>query len=367
MRTRFLLLLTLITVSASAQTYTYSTLAKFSKTSKTGSVKPLDLSMDSGGNFYGLATPGVTKGFGLVWKVTPTGTLSVLYNFTSTWTPASYAQTLAISGSYLYGMTSNLGIWKLNTTTKKLTLLSTANLTSGSLTLDSAGNLYGYGSSGLFKLTPTGTYTILYTFCSQTNCTDGSGPADRPIIDKNGNLYGTTFGGGAYGYGVVWELTAANQYIVLYSFVGGQDSGPDGAYPEARLSQDNQGNRYGTTYWGGSFGIGTVFKVDSSGTYTMLTDFASYADDYGYGVGNPAGPVILDSAGNLYGTTTDFGGPGSGTVWQFTTAGVLNAIAPPGTVPYAPNGVVVMDKSGNIYGTIGFPAGQGAVYKLTKN
>ena len=351
MKIRITLLFLLLSGFAVCQSYTYSTLAKFSRTSKTGSVIPLDLSMDSAGNFYGLAAPGKTTGYGLVWKVTPTGTLSVLYKFSTD--AGFYDQTLAISGSYLYGMTSNLGIWKLNIKTKNLTVLSTASMTNGSLTLDTGGNIYGYDGVGdLFKLTPTGLYTILYTAVNGI---------DRPIIDKSGNCFGvgTNYGANASTY--IWELTTAGHFTELETFAFGSVT--------SRLSQDNLGSKYGTLpYTGGIYDLGAIFKIDSAGAYTVLSDFDSYENGRDTtSSGYPMGPVVLDSAGNLYGTTAGsgiYGLPGSGTVWQFTTEGVLNALT---LLPYFSNNVITMDKSGNIYGTIGSPSGSGAVYKLTKN
>jgi uncharacterized repeat protein (TIGR03803 family) len=251
MRTIVVLFFLFLSVcAASAQTYTYSTLAAFPKASKEGADWPLGLSIASNGDLYGLAGEGGSKGFGSIWKITPKGVLSVLYDFTSAWGAGdgsdlngAYFQTVTLSGSYAYGFTSNLGIWKLNTSTKKLTVLSTATFGNGDLARDNAGNLYGYvggseAEEGVFKLTSEGEYSVLYS---------GIGGMDRPIIDGNGNLYGADF----Y-LNTVWELSASGVYTVLHTFTGGSD----GLYPEARLTQDTAGNLYGTTTFGGDLGHG---------------------------------------------------------------------------------------------------------------
>lgn len=312
-------------------------------------------SIDSKGNLYGFATGGL-YGFGTIWKVTSAGVLSVLYNFTTSAGGGSGcvsgSQTLAIHGNYLYGITSNLGIWKLNPTTKKLTVLSTATLVTGSPVFDSAGNLYGYtsdGQGGVFKLTPQGVYSILYA---------GISGYDRPIIDKAGNLFGVTTFGGQNGVGLVWELSASGVYSEIYSFSGNPSGGTtDGALPYARLSQDQAGNLYGTTYVGGTLGQGTVFVI-SNGVETVLTDFSSFYP------ANPEGPVVRDSVGNLYGTLPSMGIPKQGGVWQMVALGG-GQYAQPVIVDTPENfegEVIVIDKSDNFYG-ISYVGGDSTLFK----
>jgi uncharacterized repeat protein (TIGR03803 family) len=152
--------------------------------------------------------------------------------------------------------------------------------------LDQKGNLYGTTSWGgvnrqgvVFKLTPKGKETILYSFCAQTNCTDGSNPVAGLVFDQRGNLYGTTRFGGAYdgcysgvGCGLVFKLTPKGKETVLYSFCA-QTNCTDGAIPYAGLVFDRKGNLYGTTQYGGAYnpsvcsdmygyyGCGAVFKL----------------------------------------------------------------------------------------------------------
>jgi uncharacterized repeat protein (TIGR03803 family) len=200
------------------------------------------------------------------------------------------------------------------------------------LIIDSAGNLYGTtiagGSGGggtVFRLAPSTngwTETVLYNFCLQSACADGNGPVAGLIMDEAGNLYGTTVGGGTYGGGIVFKLApSANGWAetVLYSFCA-QSNCADGRGPND-LIMDGAGNLYGTTYYGGANciaddGCGTVFKLTPAGSETVLYSFCSRsdcADGRLPGVG-----LIMDSAGNLYGTTEAGGGVtyGGGTVFK---------------------------------------------------
>jgi uncharacterized repeat protein (TIGR03803 family) len=177
----------------------------------------------------------------------------------------------------------------------------------------------------VFELTPTGgswTETVLHSF----DGTDGGYPYATPIFDVFGNLYGTTSGngGGTYGYGTVFELTPSGgnwTETVLHSFVN--DDGTDGQYPEAGLILDANGNLYGTTVYGGSgacnnygtLGCGTVFILTLTGgnwTETVLHNFSDNGLDGSY----PVSSLIIDTAGNLYGTTIDGGTYSAGTVFE---------------------------------------------------
>ena len=118
------------------------------------------------------------------------------------------------------------------------------------------------------------TEKLLYSFGSYTG--DAFWPYAGLVMDTEGNLYGTTYGGGAYGYGAVFKLTASGTETVLYSF--GSATG-DGQHPEAGLIMDKKGTLYGTTYWGGANGYGTVFKLTPAGKETVLYSFKGYPDE----------------------------------------------------------------------------------------
>jgi uncharacterized repeat protein (TIGR03803 family) len=242
----------------------------------------------------------------------------------------------------------------------------------GSLIRDSKGNLYGTTSSGgasnagaVFKLSKSGKETVLYSFCPQNGCTDGAYPNAGVIRDAQGNLYGTTPEGGT-GSGTVFKVDASGNHTVLYTFTGGTD----GAIPYAGVLRDHAGNLYGTASSGGSSGNGTVFKLSATGTLTVLHSFAGRTTD---GC-NPLGTPVMDDDGNLYGTTSGCGSSGSssyGIVWKVTANGTetvrhnFSGYPSDGAVPWAG---VILDAKGNLYGvtTLGGASNVGTVYELRK-
>ena len=246
------------------------------------------------------------------------------------------------------------------------------------LVRDTAGNLYGTtsegGSSGdgvVFKLSPAGRETVLYSFTGS----DGKSP-NGVIRDAGGSLYGTTYTGGSgqcksdfgTGCGTVFRLDVKGNETVLYSFTGGSD----GALPFAGVILDAQGNLYGTTTTGGDMrscdgsGCGVVFRLDPSGKETVLYSFTGAAAD---GC-NPAGG-LLRYKGSLYGTTYSCGGSGHGTVFKVDARGtrtILHSFSggtADGAEPYAG---LVRDAQGVLYGTTvyGGAFGDGTVFKVSE-
>jgi uncharacterized repeat protein (TIGR03803 family) len=240
------------------------------------------------------------------------------------------------------------------------------------LITDGRGNLYGTTSAGgasnngtVFKLDITGE-TVLYSFCASRNCTDGAFPGAGLLLDKAGNLYGTTLSGGTSGHGVVFKLAASGKERVLHGFAGNR---MDGTSPQAGLITDPAGNLYGTTTYGGSFDDGIVFKLNKAGKETVLHNFTGGADG-----GNPQyGSVVRDAAGNLYGTTytggsfSCGGGDGCGTVFKLDKTGkeivFHNFSSQQDGQTYAG---LIRDAAGNFYGTTAFggPTANGVVFKL---
>jgi uncharacterized repeat protein (TIGR03803 family) len=332
--------------------------------------------LDSSGNLYGTTTNAGTSNAGVVYKVSAAGALTVLHTFTGG-SDGGHPQAGVIldSAGNLYGTTSTGGasgqgiVFKLKPGGQETVLY---NFTGGSdggqpysaLLADSAGNLYGTamvgGSAGqgvVFKVSATGQETVLHSFAGSP--TDGAQPVAGVIRDSAGNLYGTTPSGGT-GLGIVFKLSAAGQETVLYNF------GSNGYYPLSGVVRDSAGNLYGTTYYGGTRSAGTVYKITAAGHESVLHNFTNGEDG-----GEPMAGVVLDSSGNLYGTTYG-GGPdgpaGAGVVFELNPAGtetVLHGFT---------NGVygawlaagVYRDSSGDLYGTTEFggPAGLGVVYKL---
>ena len=246
---------------------------------------------------------------------------------------------------------------------------------SGSLVQGTDGNFYGTTLSGgangdgtVFKITSSGTLTTLYSFCSQTNCSDGTSPFAGLVQGSDGNFYGTTSGGGAKSYGTVFKMTSTGALTTLYSFCS-QSGCSDGSFPEAGLVQGSDGNFYGTTDEGGTNGDGTVFKITSSGTLTTLYSFCS---KNGCSDGeNPSAGLVQGSDGNFYGATENGGANGNnGTVFKITPAGTLTTLysfcSAPCTDGANPNGLV-QASDGNFYGTTGHGGANdyGTIFKIT--
>jgi uncharacterized repeat protein (TIGR03803 family) len=297
-----------------------------------------------------------------------------------------------LKGPTLYGTTSAGGdaagdgiVYAINTTTGKETILHTfggstsgdGSLPYGGVALDKAGNLYGltrtggqYNSGTIYKVTKKGVETILYHFDGGLH---GGNPAYvTPVFDKLGNLYGTTFYGGTYGNGTVFKLAPDGTLTTLYSFNSGAG---DANSPNSGVALDTKGNLYGTTPIGGASNAGALYEVTAAGVYSILYSFTGGTDG-----STPRGPVVY-KGGSLYGTTQLGGANGLGTVFKFTpkkgkkaaVETVLHSFAggADGWDPFY--GALVFDKLGNLYGTTAaggqFPGGSnlGTVYKLAKN
>lgn len=185
------------------------------------------------------------------------------------------------------------------------------------------GNLYGTTFGGgtakgfgtVFKITPSGALTTLHSFCTKSGCPDGQFPQTGLVQASNGNLYGTTISGGAYGDGTIFKITTSGTLTTLYN-VCSQSGCPDGNYLIAGLIQATDGNLYGIMDVGGANGSGTIFKITLSGTLTTLYNFCSQSGcpDGQY----PGGGLVQATDGNLYGTTADGGANGEGTVFSLS-------------------------------------------------
>jgi uncharacterized repeat protein (TIGR03803 family) len=282
-------------------------------------------------------------------------------------------------GTTYYGGANNLGsVYTLAKDGTETVLYSFGSGTDGAnpeagLVADPKGNLYGttyYGGAKnrgtVFKVTPKGKETVLYSFCpNYPHCTDGFNTSSSLIIDSSGNLYGTTYAGGADSLGVVFKVAQDGTETVLYSFKGGND----GADPNAGLVADSSENFYGTTASGGTSGLGTVFELAANGTESVLHSFTGGSDgEY------PYASLILDAQGNLYGTTWSGGSSGYGTVFKEASGGseiVLYSFAGKSD-GMSPDSSMTEDENGNLYGTTMYGGntaycggnGCGTVFKL---
>ena len=208
------------------------------------------------------------------------------------------------------------------------------------------------------------TFTVLYSFKGYP---DGASPHGALLRDAEGNLYGTTYYGGTSDSGTVFKLSRSGKESVLYSFTWGTDGGS----PSSGLIQDTAGNLYGTTEYGGDFtcnvydGCGTVFKVDPSGTETVIHSFTGPEGCY------PFGGLLRDKVGNLYGTTQTCGSTRFGTVFKVDTSGTTtvlhNFTGFDGAYPTYTR--LLMDKKSRLYGVTnsGGNSGEGVVYMLSKD
>jgi uncharacterized repeat protein (TIGR03803 family) len=236
------------------------------------------------------------------------------------------------------------------------------------------GGAYSYSGGTVFKVKDGGVQT-LYSFCAQSNCTDGAGPTAGLVLGDDGNFYGTTSAGGAYNGGTVFKITPSGSLTTLYSFCA-QPNCTDGEYPEAKLLLGSDGNFYGTTYWAGANannllyddGGGTVFKITPSGNLTTLYSFCSQTNCVDGD--SSLGGLIQAPDGTFYGTTTA-GGTGllctgaCGTIFNLTSTGTLTTLynfcserlCTDGGIPMAG---LLLASNGSFYGTTNFYGTSGA-------
>jgi uncharacterized repeat protein (TIGR03803 family) len=385
-------LMAFITQSAQAQTFTV--LHDFTR-GKDGASPQVGLSIDAAGDLFGTANSGGSAGFGTAFELERKGSgfaFKVLHAFsggsvgsTDGGGPAArvvFGPNGTLYGSTTFGGNANAGVvYNLGPAARlaKETILysftgsSDGSRPSGDLIFDQAGNIYGTTSSGgstfngvTFELTPSGggfTQNVLYQF---TGGNDGASPVAGVISDGAGNLYGTASGGGAFGFGTVFELTGSGPSRTeqtLYSF----QNGSDGATPNGGLIFDASGNLYGSTSSGGAGGGGTVFELIRSGgsfTFNLLFSFT--------GTGGPGANLIMDAAGNIYGTTTNDGAFGQGSVFKLTPSSggyTLTSLHDftGGVDGGRPFSNVIFDAAGNLYGTtlLGGADQAGVVFEIT--
>ncbi len=276
------------------------------------------LVMGSDGNLYGTTINGGPHHYGNIFKITPKGQLTALYNFC--------AQPACPDGKY----------------------------PSMALAEGSDGNFYGTTQSGgtnggwgtVFQITPAGTLTTLHSFGGP----DGAGPYSPLLVGANGTFYGTTNGGGSGYSGTVYEITSTGTLTTLYNFCS-QPSCADGQYPVGSLLLGSDGNIYGITHAGGDYaacnidGCGTVFKITLGGELTTLHTFDVSDGAYPYS-------GVVEGAGQIfYGTTGSGGASGDGTVFSLTAEGSLATLhsfdGKDGATPYG----ILLGSDGDLYGT----------------
>jgi uncharacterized repeat protein (TIGR03803 family) len=296
------------------------------------------LTLATNGNLYGTTYSGGAVNGGTIFDMTPSGTLTTLLSFCypncadGVYPVGNLVQS---ADGYLYGVISRGGV-------------------------DVDPNLGGL----FYKITPTGTLTTLYTFCvgGGTLCPDGEDPFSGVVQGTDGNFYGTTGVGGAYDYsgGTVFKMTPNGTLTTLYTF--SQEDPAGGIYPQGPLVLAANGDLYGTTSAGGSEKGGTVFKLTPSGTFTTLYNFSSA---YGSASGDYPVLYLQASDGNLYGTTGESGIYLGGTVFKITPSGTFTTLysfcAKKGCADGEDPTGLIQGTDGNLYGTTAYGGIDGAI------
>jgi uncharacterized repeat protein (TIGR03803 family) len=308
------------TITAHAQTFTL--LASFNGTN--GSNPGEGLVQGPDGNLYGVAGGGAHKD-GVIYKITPQGVLTTLYSFCSL---ANCADGEAPTASMVVGLDGNL---------YGTTLLAGAH---------SSPNTLG---GTVFRITPSGTFTTLYSFCGQS-CGDGIGPSQL-FLTNSGNFFGATESGGAHNSGTFFEITPKGVLTTLYSFCS-KTNCADGENPSDLVLAAN-GSFYGTTL-GATDSTGTFFRITTKG---VLTTIANICDSNCASGETGPGSLVQGPNGNFYGVNFD-GGVGGGAVLEITPKGVQTTLytfcfareCPDGLFPMAG---LTFAADGNFYGTAG--------------
>jgi uncharacterized repeat protein (TIGR03803 family) len=380
--------LLLATVSQPAQSQTYSVIYNFTGKGSDGATPYGGPILDRSGNLYGTTYLGGKYGSGSVYRRSrsgPSWTYSSLYSFKGVTDVAGPAIGSLAAGadSGLFGTTE--GGREFGTAFEicacpgreiivhRFGVGTDGAQPIGGVVFDAAGNFFGttslggaYGNGTVFEEKRSGdswTESVIYSF---TGGNDGTGPPAGVTLDARGNLYGTTSLGGVNGDGVVYELSPSGsgwKQSVLYTFQGLSD----GQNPVGGVVVDPAGNLYGTTFDGGVRGGGTVYELSPSGegwTFTVLYSFSG-------GYGGPYNKLTL-AKGNIYGFTNAEGANGLGSVFKlapgnggWTFADLYDFIG--GSDGGSPYGSVAVDRDGNVFGTavVGGSQNQGVVFEIT--
>jgi uncharacterized repeat protein (TIGR03803 family) len=278
-----------------------------------GSAPNGQIDVDSAGNVFGTAANAGPNGAGTLWKYSPTAGMTTLHAFGASGdgdTPLEGP--VRDSAGALFGTTAggdvntNGGLWGISSTGTYSNLYDflsgadghcpfsgSARAPGGTLYGTTIGNGYGGNPTGsVWKFSPDRKLTTIHVF---HDTTDGEWPTIAPVLDKSGNLYGTTYMQHGVNFaGAIWKITSSGKFTVLHDLVAGRDgSGPNGP-----LLLDIDGNLYGTAQDSGPNGWGTVFRITPSGTFSVVHAFANGTDGAG-----PTGTLAQDGTGALYGGT----------------------------------------------------------------
>ena len=264
------------------------------------------------GNFYGTTEFGGSNGYGNIFKITPAGVLTVLYNFTGNADGGYPVAPLTLAANGLFYGTSYPGVAFKMTTAGKLTVINKIPTTTyGALLQASDGNFYGvtefggtYSAGTVYKIAGT-KVTTLYSFDGP----HGSYPTGGLVQGADGNLYGTTTAGGSTNAGVIYKITTAGSLTVMVNFDNVHTLGGYQAF--AGLVAGSDGNLYGATIWGGTSGYGEIFQMTTGGAYAPLFNFTAALTDGAYAT------PMLHTSGTLFGLNKRGGAKGDGGIYSF--------------------------------------------------
>ena len=346
----------------------------YSFTGGVDGASPNGLMAHTNGILYGTTQSGGTNSFGSVFQVTTNGALASLYAFTGASDGATPQATLlqAANGN-LYGTafqagTNGYGTAFQTSTNGGLTTLCSFDKPGGILPIAGLaqaadGSFYGTAYEGgtnllygtVFRLSPDGTLSNLYSF---TGGNDGGAPYAGLVRGADGSFYGTTYKGGRFGSGTIFKIDTNGLLTTLVFF-----NGTNGNLPYAGLTLGSDGDFFGATSSGGSFTNGTVFRMTPGGALTTLYSFSGGTDG-----GNPAATLLQGSDGNFYGSTCYGGAYGDGTLFVLTPTGTVTTLATfDGYNGANPQAALVQGKDTAFYGTTpnGGADGSGTILRLT--
>jgi uncharacterized repeat protein (TIGR03803 family) len=327
-----------------------------------GKIPHGDLYKDADGNFYGMTNLGGTYNQGTIFKMTPGGAVTIIRHLNSPTDGGNpYGELIKGTDGYLYGMTSAGGTNTYGTIFKilpdgtsfqvlrNLVYATDGTNPRGHLVQAADGNFYGItyggganGGGTIFKITSTGVFSVLRHF---NTTTDGNKSYNSLTLGKDGNLYGVTYYGGTFGYGTIFKITTAGVYTVIKNLNGPTDGGS----VQSDLIQGTDGFFYGTCSMYGTYGNGTIFKVSAAGVYTVLRHLSSGIDG-----GYPYGGLYQNTDGALYGLNRTGGTGGAGTAYKITTTGVYTVLHSfvTETEGNTPDGNFAKGNDGNLYALI---------------
>ncbi len=357
-----LIVLCIVLCAETVSAQTYSDLYEFGTSGGCCPQYPATFAQGQDGNIYGITSTGGTGNIGIVFQITPEGSFKVIYNFDVTHGSTPVGGLVLGTDGDLYGTTEDGGahgygnIFKI-TPSGTLTVLydftgnADGGLTVAPLVLATDGNFYGTSYPGVaFKISSKGVFKVINKIP-----TVSYGPL---LQASDGNFYGVTQFGGTFSAGTIYKI-AGKKVTTLYSF-----DGPHGSYPIGGLVQGADGNLYGTTTAGGSTNSGVIYKITTAGNLTVLVNFDDVHTQAGY---QAYAGLVAGSDGNLYGATIWGGTFGYGTIFEMSTDGgysvLYNFDAPHGDGAYS---TPFQHTSGRIFGMTerGGTPGKGGVYSL---